>query len=182
MDGKSDDVATTTEAQRHDEIVAALEERFAGAIQAVDRSYGDLDVLVERGVVHDVLAHLKGERAFDLLSDVAGVDRLQLPEPGDRFEVVYILYATTTDTRMRVRITVPEDDMRVPTASDLWRSANWAEREAFEMFGFDFTGHPCLTRLLTHHEFKGYPLRKDYPVMGGQWCTTTSDLTDELNE
>ena len=61
-------------------------------------------------------------------------------------------------------------------------SANWGEREAFEMYGFNFVGHPCLKRLLTHHEFVGHPLRKDYPVMQGQWCTSMSDLTDEMNE
>ena len=52
----------------------------------------------------------------------------------------------------------------------------------FYLLGFNFVGHPCLKRLLTHHEFKGYPLRKDYPMMAGQWCTVTSDLIDELNE
>ena len=79
-------------------------------------------------------------------------------------------------------VPVSELDMDVPTATDLWKSANWAEREAFEMFGFNFVGHLCLKRLLTHHEFVGHPLRKDYPLMGGQWCATTSDMTEELNE
>ncbi len=100
----------------------------------------------------------------------------------ERFELEYTLYSVEDDCRVRVRVRVPETDMDVPTASNLWQSANWAEREAFEMFGFNFVGHPCLKRLLTHHEFEGHPLRKDYPVMGGQWCTVTSDLTDEMNE
>ena len=66
-----------------------------------------------------------------------------------------------------MQIAVPELDMDVPTVTDLWKSANWGEREAFEMFGFNFVGHPCLKRLLTHHEFVGHPLRKDYPMHGG---------------
>jgi len=93
-----------------------------------------------------------------------------------------VLYAIATDTRVVVRVPVPEDDLDVPSVADVWQSANWGEREADEMFGFNLVGYPCLKRLLTHHEFEGYPLRKDYPVTGGQWCSTTSDLTDEMNE
>jgi NADH-quinone oxidoreductase subunit C/D len=125
---------------------------------------------------------LKSEHRFNLLMDVVGIDCTNLPSPRERFELSYNLYSVPDDLRVRVEIAVPELDMKVPTATDLWKSANWGEREAFEMFGFDFVGHPCLKRLLTHHEFQGHPLRKDYPIMAGQWCTSTSDLMEELNE
>jgi NADH/F420H2 dehydrogenase subunit C len=168
--------------ERHDALVSDIRNRFGERLLDVDRSYGDCALLVDRAVVHDVLAFLRNERRFNLLMDIAGVDCMNLPDPRERYELVYNLYSIPDDLRVRVAIAVPELDMDVPTATDLWKSANWAEREAFEMFGFNFVGHPCLKRLLTHHEFKGHPLRKDYPIMGGQWCTTTSDLMDELNE
>jgi len=172
----------TPETARHDALVEDIKKKFSGGVLDVDRSFDDLVVVVEKAVCHDVLAFLKTERGFDLLSDVAGVDCLELSGCPERFEVIYILYSIGSDTRMRVRVPVPESDMDVPTATDLWQSANWGEREAYEMFGFNFVGHPNLKRLLTHHEFQGHPLRKDYPVMKGQWCSTTSDLTEDLNE
>jgi NADH/F420H2 dehydrogenase subunit C len=170
------------DAARHDALVQKLREKFGSAILDVDRSFDDCAVMVERNVVHDVLAYLKNEQRFNLLLDIAGVDCSALPIFRERFELSYNLYSIPEDLRVRVEIAVPELDMDVPTVSDLWKSANWAEREAFEMFGFNFVGHPCLKRLLTHHEFVGHPLRKDYPLMGGQWCTVTSDLTEEMNE
>jgi len=168
--------------ERHDALVAEMKSRFGAKFFDADRSFGDCVLLVDRSVVHDVLAFLKNERRFDLLMDIAGIDCLNLPSHSERFELSYNLYSVPDDLRVRVEIAVPELDMNVPTACDLWKSANWAEREAYEMFGFNFVGHPCLKRLLTHHEFQGFPLRKDYPMMQGQWCTVTSDLSDELNE
>ena len=167
---------------RHDALIQNLRDRFAGAILDVDRSFGDCAVTVERKVIHDVLAYLRNEHRFNLLLDIAGVDCANLPSFRERFELSYNLYSIPEDLRVRIEIAVPELEMDVPTATDLWKSANWAERETFEMFGFNFVGHPCLKRLLTHHEFVGHPLRKDYPLMGGQWCTATSDMTEELNE
>jgi len=167
---------------RHDALVAKVRERFGNAVLEVDRSFDDCALIVDRAAVRDVLSYLKNEHRFNLLMDIAGVDCMDLPKYRERFELVYMLYSVPDDLRVRVEIAVPELEMDVPTVSDLWRSANWAEREAFEMFGFNFVGHPCQKRLLTHHEFVGHPLRKDYPVMGGQWCTSTSDMIEELNE
>ncbi len=175
-------MSTTAETARHDALVADLQTRFSGKIIDVDRSFGDCAIVVDKSVVHDVLAVLKNEKRFNMLSDIGGVDCSNLASYRERFELVYIVYSIPDDIRVRIVVPVPELDMDVPTATDLWKSANWAEREAFEMFGFNFVGHPCLKRLLTHHEFQGHPLRKDYPIMGGQWCTSTSDLSDELNE
>lgn len=172
----------TTETARHDAIVADIKNRFAAKIVDVDRSFDECTIVVDKSAVHDVLAVLKQEHAFDLLMDMAGVDCVNLPSYRERFELNYMLYSVPDNVRLRIEVPVPELDMDVPTATDLWRSANWAEREAFEMFGFNFVGHPCLKRLLTHHEFEGHPLRKDYPIMGGQWCSSTSDMTEELNE
>jgi NADH-quinone oxidoreductase subunit C len=173
---------STKDTARHDELVAKLRDRFGAAVLDVDRSFDDCAVTVDRAVIHDMLAYLKNDHRFNLLMDIAGVDCMNLPSYRERFELAYMLYSVTADLRVRIEIAVPELDMNVPTVTDLWKSANWAEREAFEMFGFNFVGHPCQKRLLTHHEFVGHPLRKDYPMMGGQWCTVTSDMTEELNE
>ena len=172
----------TNETPKHDVLIAEMKQRFGAAILDVDRSFDDCTVILDKGRLHDVLAYLKNERRFNLLLDIGGVDCLELKQYRERFEVVYMLYSISDDMRVRLEVPVSELDMNVPTATDLWKSANWAEREAFEMFGFNFVGHPCLKRLLTHHEFVGHPLRKDYPLMGGQWCATTSDMTEELNE
>jgi NADH:ubiquinone oxidoreductase subunit C len=169
---------------RLDAIAAQTKERLGEAFLGSDRSFGDLTLIVHRASAHDLLATLKTEHGCDLLLDILGVDCLNLEDENQvaRFEIEYILYGVATNLRVRVRIPVPESDLNVPTVTDLWQSANWAEREAFEMFGFNFVDHPCLKRLLTHHEFEGHPLRKDYPVMGGQWCTSTSDMSEELQE
>ena len=170
------------EAPLHDAILADLKSKFGEKIIDVDRSFEDCTIVVDRSCVHDVLAHLKNSHAFNMLMDMAGVDCMNLPAYRERFELNYMLYSVPNNVRVRVEVPVPELDMDVPTVCDLWKSANWAEREAFEMFGFNFVGHPCQKRLLTHHEFEGHPLRKDYPVMAGQWCSSTSDMTEELNE
>lgn len=172
----------TQERARHDALVAELKQRFGARVLDVDFAFDDCTITVDKAAIRDVLVYLHNDRGFDFLMDVAGLDCMNLPSFRERFEVSYMLYASKSDTRVRIDVPVSELDMDVPTVTDLWKSANWGEREAFEMFGFNFVGHPCLKRLLTHHEFVGHPLRKDYPLMGGQWCSSTSDMTEELNE
>jgi NADH-quinone oxidoreductase subunit C len=101
------------------------------------------------------------ETRFEMLSDATVVDYLgRLP----RFEVVYQLCSLTARHRLGVKVPVGEDDPVGPTASGVWKSALWAEREAWDMYGIRFQGHPDLRRILMYPEFVGHPLRKDYPV------------------
>ncbi len=107
---------------------------------------------------------------LDFLVDLTAVDLLgmaKLPETHPRFEVVYHLRSMTSGERLRVkaRLADPEDGSNPALASvyDLWRSADWMERETYDMYGIKFTGHPDLRRILMYEEFIGYPLRKDYP-------------------
>jgi NADH-quinone oxidoreductase subunit C len=104
--------------------------------------------------------------AFDMLMDLTAVDYLTYPgrEDGPRFEVVYHLYSLAHNHRVRIKTRVDEDDAVVPSAVGLWPSANWFEREVWDMFGVRFSGHPNLMRLLLYEEFVGHPLRKDYPI------------------
>jgi NADH/F420H2 dehydrogenase subunit C len=164
--------------EKLDSIIETLRGELSGTVEAVDRPYGDTVLTVAKGRVHDVLTVLRS-RGFDFLLDIAGVDGLHLNRK-ERFEVVYILYSLRDDLRLRVKVFVPEADMTLPTATDLWQSANWAEREAYDMFGFRFEGHPNLARILCHREFVGHALRKDYPVLKGQWATGTSDLRPDI--
>ncbi len=161
-------------------LLRETEKRFEGAVQEVDRSFGDMVWTVDRARVIDILAELR-KREFNLLLDIDGVDGLHLGRR-ERFEVVYILYSISANLRLRIKVFVPEGDLVLPTATHLWKSANWAEREVFDMFGVRFEGHPNLKRILCHHEFEGHALRKDYPVLKGQWCSSTRDLREDLDE
>jgi NADH-quinone oxidoreductase subunit C len=101
------------------------------------------------------------ELRFDLLADVTAVDYLGRTP---RFEVVYQLKSLALDHRLRLKVPVDGDAPVVPSASGLWKSALWGEREVFDMFGIRFAGHPDLRRILMYPEFQGHPLRKDYPL------------------
>lgn len=161
-------------------IIEAVKTNFGDAVDEIERPYDDVVLTVARKRSHDVLSFLRQE-GFDMLLDIAGVDGLHLDRK-ERFEVIYILYGMSDDIRLRVRVFAPEDDMNLQSVTDLWQSANWAEREAFDMFGFNFEGHPNLARILCHREFVGHALRKDYPVMKGQWATGFSDLNPDLEK
>ncbi|UCE84854.1 MAG: NADH-quinone oxidoreductase subunit C [Deltaproteobacteria bacterium] len=122
---------------------------------------GDATALVERGQVAALLRFLRDDPdcGFDVLTDLTAVDYLgETP----RFEVVYHLFSYTNRHRLRVKTRVPEEEPEVDTATGLWPSANWLEREVYDMYGIRFREHPDLRRLLLYEQFEGHPLRKDY--------------------
>ncbi len=145
-------------------------------------SLGDVVFVVRRDAVRRLLRALRDdpELRFDMLMDLTAVDRLTLRDRFERFEVVYQLYSLWNGWRLRLRVPIPESDPRIDSVHDLWKSANWAERECWDMFGIRFDGHPNLKRILCHHEFVGHPLRKDYDRTRGQWCSRAETLEDEL--
>lgn len=104
--------------------------------------------------------HLKDSGAYDFLMNISGLD---YPDRDKRFLVCYELFSTKTLKRLRVKVFVREDE-EIPTVQFVFRTADWFEREIYDMFGVKFKGHPNLKRILTHHQFKGHPLRKDYPA------------------
>ena len=120
-----------------------------------------------------LLTHLKTNHHFDFLMQVFGVD---FPERKKRFEVGYELFSSRSYHRLRVKVHAGEKDP-VPSARSLWKTADWFERESYDMFGILFSNHPNLKRLLTHHEFKGHPLRKDYPANKQQHCSEILPLS-----
>ena len=149
-------------------ILARLKERFGAAVVDTHDDRGDYTALVDRGAILDALRFCRDDPAlrFDMLMDLTAVDYLKYPgrEDGPRFEVVYHLYSVPENHRVRIKVGVEEDEPVVPSAVGLWAIANWYEREAWDMFGIHFEGHPDLRRLLLYEEFVGHPLRKDYPM------------------
>jgi NADH-quinone oxidoreductase subunit C len=124
--------------------------------------HGDATALVERAKILDVLGLLKDDPAleFDMLTDLTAVDYLPRTP---RFEVVYHLVSTRRVYRVRIKAPVPAEDASIASAVDLFPSANWMEREVWDLYGIRFEGHPDLRRILLYEEFEGHPLRKDYP-------------------
>ncbi len=123
-------------------------------------------IVVPSGQVFQFLEFLKTACGFDMLAELTCVDYLHFRGAADRFGLVYGLANTGTNERLIVRCFLNEPDLAVPSATPLWESANWFEREVFDMFGVVFQGHPDLRRILLPDEFEGHPLRKDYPLRG----------------
>lgn len=148
------------------EALAALLRGVPGAVLATHAERGDVTAVVDPARVLEVLRFLRDDRAcaFDMLTDLTGVDYLGYPgRSGPRFEVVYHLYSLERGKRLRVRAGVDAESPEIDSAISLWPAANWMEREAWDLYGIRFRGHPDLRRILLYDEFEGHPLRKDYP-------------------
>lgn len=144
------------------EIFAELTARFPEGVVEMETRFDTPEWRVDADKLYDVAAWLK-ERGFNMLLDVGGVDYLPR-EP--RFEVVYHLLALPELWRVRLRVPLGEDSPEVKSVSDLWPSANPAEREVWDLFGIHFTDHPDLRRIMLPETWQGHPLRKDYPLQG----------------
>ncbi|KPD12555.1 NADH-quinone oxidoreductase subunit C [Phaeobacter sp. 11ANDIMAR09] len=129
-----------------------------------DVAFDELNVDVAPANIAGLVEFLKSDSncKFSSLVDITAVD---YPERGKRFDVIYHFLSMYRNQRIRLRVSVREDDM-VPSIVDVHPSANWFEREVFDMFGILFSGHPDLRRILTDYGFRGYPLRKDFPTTG----------------
>ncbi len=152
-----------------DEVAAAVVDRFPGTI--FNESHGQAVVYVERSALADVARFLRDEQQFTMCMDVTVVDHLLdgaryvvagvMPE---RYEVVANFLSHPRNRRIRVICEVPASDLTVPSITEVYPGMNFGEREAFDMFGVVFEGHPELTRILMPDDWDGHPLRKDYPV------------------
>ncbi|MDZ7373048.1 MAG: NADH-quinone oxidoreductase subunit C [candidate division KSB1 bacterium] len=151
--------------EREHPAVARLREAFGEKVLDVYTFRGDTVVVLDRSVNVEACQLLRDDPQlqFNFLMDLTAVDYLGFNRK-PRFEVVYNLYSLANNLRLRLRVPVPEEDPIVRTVSHLWKAANWAEREVWDMFGIRFEGHPNLKRILLYEEFEGHPLRKDYPV------------------
>ena len=148
------------------ELVDALRAEHGDWVAEVVEAFGELTLVVPRASIVEVCAHLKSAPGFefDMLSDLTGVDRG--PEEEPRFEVNYQLFSTKRYHRMRLKVLLNQEDAHVQTVTGVWRTANWHERETFDLFGVIFDGHPDLRRILLPDDWQGHALRKDFPLRG----------------
>ena len=154
-------------------ILEKLEAQHSDALLAQDEARGSVVLVVRKDQAYAVLEYLKTdpELAYTYLVDVTAVDNSQMESElmqfdYARFMVVYHLYSYQGQGRVRVKVPVHENDLRITSVTGLWQGANWLERETYDMFGIDFDGHPDLRRILMPDDFEGHPLRKDYPLRG----------------
>jgi NADH-quinone oxidoreductase subunit C len=148
------------------QLVTALKSEHPEWIIEVIEALGEVTALVPREHIVEVCSFLKNSptAAFNFLADLCGVDRGVEEEP--RFEVNYHLFSTTTYHRLRLKVLLNEDDVHVPTVTGVWRTANWHERETYDLVGIIFDGHPDLRRILLPDDWQGHALRKDFPLRG----------------
>lgn len=145
------------------EAANKLRERFGAEVELLPEFCGEISIRVPRERIVEVCRYLRAECGFDMLTDVAGVDNYG-EEP--RFEVVYHVYSMADKQMLRLKVGVPEDDVVVDSVVSVWRTADWHEREAYDMFGIRFRGHPNLRRILMWEGYPYHPLRKDFPLAG----------------
>lgn len=153
-------------------LEAALRQALGNALRELTVALGEITVVVDSADYAQAMRILRDDEAlrFDQLIDACGVDYSGYGEgiwQGRRFAVVVHLLSIVCNWRVRVRVFAAEDSKpAVSSVTDIWPAANWFEREAFDLFGIDFEGHPDLRRILTDYDFVGHPFRKDFPVSG----------------
>jgi len=145
---------------------ALLQEHLPGAIAGGKMDRGEATLEIEPARIVDVCRVLKDRGDFIRLSSVTAVDwHPQTP----RFEVIYHLHSIGRNERLRLKCRLGSDEPEIDSVTGVWRSADWYEREVFDLFGIRFRNHPSLRRLLMPEDWEGHPLRKDYPVQGPRY-------------
>jgi NADH-quinone oxidoreductase subunit C len=156
----------------NENLIAALQTVLGERLVSAESRLGEVTAVVEAGDLLTACAMLRDDPAlrFEQLIDLCGLDYSDYREgewQGRRFAVVYHLLSVSLNQRVRLRVFAPDDDFPVlASVIGVWSSANWYEREAFDLYGIMFTGHPDLRRLLTDYGFIGHPFRKDFPLSG----------------
>lgn len=145
------------------ELLASLGQLLGGKLQEKIEFRGESTFVILPADLREVTKFCKDELSFDYLVDISSVDNFG-EEP--RFEIVYELYSMTLAIHLRLKLRVSEDQAEVATVSDIWPTANWHEREIFDMMGLRFAGHPDLRRILMWEGYPYFPLRKEFPLEG----------------
>lgn len=156
-------------------ILSKLKEKFGEKVTNPDLQYGILSVSADHEYIMKVLQFLRDDQElqFGFLTDLCGV---HYPHRSHKFEVVYHLHSFRNNIRLRVKLPLAGDPPHAPTATFLWSSANWMERETYDFFGIVFEGHPNLKRILNVDEMTIHPMRKEYPLEDN----TRKDKNDEM--
>ncbi|MEW6054381.1 MAG: NADH-quinone oxidoreductase subunit C [Nitrospirota bacterium] len=147
-------------------IAEKIKEKFPEQVIDIAEFRDQVSVIVKRDQIFQILRYLHDDPllSLDHLQDLTAVDYQKKKEI--RFEVVYNLYSIRYRHHIRIRAQVPENDTKIASVVPIWAGADWHERECFDMFGIEFSGHPDLRRILMPEDWEGYPLRKDYPLQG----------------
>ncbi len=151
------------------QIAKMIEEKFTGQVLGTTMYAGQVGVMLKKEMIKDVCLFLRDEPTIkmDHLADLTAVDFSRYPgDTGPRFEVVYNLISTAHRHRIRLKVRVPEEDPRIDSVAAIWHTANWHEREAYDLMGIRFDSHPDLRRILLPEDWEGHPLRKEYPLKG----------------
>jgi NADH-quinone oxidoreductase subunit C len=151
------------------QIAKMIEEKFVEQVIGTTSHVGQVAVSLKKDKIGDVCRYLHDEPLLrmDHLADLTAVDYSTYPgDEGPRFEVVYNLISTVHRHRIRLKVRVAEEDPRIDTVSSIWQTANWHERETYDLMGIKFDGHPDLRRILMPEDWEGHPLRKEYPLKG----------------
>ncbi|HEY5932133.1 MAG TPA: NADH-quinone oxidoreductase subunit C [Nitrospira sp.] len=160
-------------------LLQRIQQTFSVGITGLAEWRGDVAVTVSRDKLHEVAQFLRNDPGmdFDYIVHVSSVD---WPDDEERFEVVWEFYSIRKRHRIRLKTRVPESDCVVDSLTDLWKGADFMEREVFDMMGIRFRNHPDLRRILMPDDYaEGYPLRKDFPLRGKGW-RDTFDFLDEV--
>ena len=145
-------------------IIAKIENKFSNSILDTTKFAGEDIIHIKGSSNLDILKLFKNNE-FNFLADMTAIDNLTLGG-FERFSVVYHLLSHETAERVTVKAYVPEDEPKLPSAESLWKTADWQEREIYDLFGISFKGHPNLIRIMNPDDYTGHPLRKDYPRLG----------------
>ncbi len=182
-EASTDGVATSA---THSAAVVALQERWADAIEVCEENRGQWRVeFSDREPLLEIVTFLRDDPAlkYDFLVDITGLDHYG-EEP--RFRALYILRSMTLNDDIVLKVKVPEEDIWAPSLTSLFASANWLEREAYDMFGIKFRGHPDMLRILMPEIFHDFPLRKDFPMEGtmtdqewAEWIISRAQRVEE---
>ncbi|MDZ4814797.1 MAG: NADH-quinone oxidoreductase subunit C [Verrucomicrobiota bacterium] len=157
------------------EAAQQIVEKFSMYVTAQPREFrGEITLELDRHKINEVCLFARDTLKFDFLVDISGVDNLNTPlEVKGRFELVYELYSYSHRIHLRLKVRIPEEKPLVSTVSDIWKTADWHEREVYDMLGIKFDQHPDLRRILMWDGYPYYPLRKDFPLAG-----KTTDLPE----
>ncbi len=146
-------------------LAEQIKSRFPNLVLEAVENRGDQVIVIKKEGIKNIAATLKNDPVFgfNMLMDLAAVDYLHWEEKAFRFEVIYNLFSLLKNQRLFIKALVKETEPEIDSVAAVWPAADWYEREVWDMFGIRFKGHPNLKRILMYEEFKGHPLKKDYP-------------------
>lgn len=155
-----------SEALQENPIVLGITEKFPDSLESASLQFDQTVLYIKPENIAAICEYLRAEHRFNRISTVTAVDWYP-QEP--RFEVVYHIHSIPDNSRLRLKCRVGGETPSLPSVTSVWPGANWYEREAFDLFGINFEGHPYLRRIMMPDDWQGHPLRKDYPVHGHKY-------------